>query len=684
MSPAAAITHWSRRALSRCARHLPAVARRRQTFPPLFEQVHQARASVDQAVLEMEKRFLDISGTLEKTTQTGQELVQHGEALISLALGQGGGQITIESTAEHIWEAIEFVERNVRNGDDLLTQLTRSSEQIKRTLAAEQSLARTLSPLTYVQTLFRVESAACSPEVQTMFQALVHEIDQVRQNVEAGFREKFQLIRQIQSILDQAIAQLLGKQTEARESVARLRTHLTRSMEAMKASYEQNRDRDTRLASESQAVTKATGQVVMSLQFFDILTQKLQHIYKILADMEAGYRQPAATRPEAGRRLRQLQQSGQVCGAQLATIVTELNQAGYTINEGLNQIVVQMAKLDEECIALRDIDNVTTGVDGAVQILLESLADVHLLVKDAEHHAIEAHQAIQPIGGMTTNFTSFIRQLSFEIQLIGLNAEVQAAHVGAGTGLEVLSAQTSAISRETTHLSTDLAISLDTLTAGLDQVVSSFGRIREENAAYSQTLAATIAEDNSSLHDYRNSALKVLGHLADLLPQLQEHIQNAAHAADFTTFATEPLARLSTAIATLTTEAQNQADRAGRAADDTPPTDHLLKHYTMRSEVDVHHATLAAQPAATPPPPLRPDEKVELWDGETAMTAVLTDAPTQPQSAPAGGETSATVPTTPAPLPAIISAGTTEPNVDLWLEEPPAAPANTPHSREPA
>lgn len=644
-------TRTSRTVLKRCGRLLPFSPRHRATLPPHFRTVRQSQQALQAAVAEMEKRFLAISTSLENTTVIGRDLVEHGEGLISLALGQGGGQITIETTAEHIWAAIEFVERNVRHYAQLNSQLTRSSQQITRTLAAEQSLSRTLAPLTYVQTLFRVESAACAPEVQTMFLALVHEIDRIRQHVESGFREKFQLIREIQAILDRANLHLLGRQSQAQEAVATLRAQLTQSIDAMKASYERNRDRDTRLANESKAVNQATGQVVISLQFFDILTQKLQHIDKIIADMEAQYAAPPAGKAAVCQLLRRLQQSGRLCDAQLASVETELQHAATTINDGLHRITEQMAALDSDCLALRDFDNVTTGVDGAVQILLDSLVDVHQLVQKAEAHAVDSHQAILPIGGMTTNFTSFIRKLAFEIQLIGLNAEVQAAHVGQGTGLEVLSAQTSAISRDTSQLSTDLAVELDTLTAGLDQVVTSFGTMREENARFSQTLAATIAEDNASLHDYRNSALKVLQHLAELLPQLQEHVQSAAQTADFTSFVTQPLRQLRGAVTSLAAAAGAHADLGDDNAAPPQTADQFLHLYTMRSEIDVHRAALANAPTDAPAAPPAPDN-VELFDSpEPAPVA----APPSSAAAPSG-------------------------EVDLWLDEP-AAPATPPPSQ---
>lgn len=653
---------WRKKLARRCARYLPFSSRLRRELPPHLAQIRAATAELDQVMGEIEARFIEVSNTVERTTNTGQELVNHGEGLIALALGQGGGEILIEATAEQIWRGIEFVEGNVGATAALVTQLHAITAQIEHALGAEQDLARTLAPLTYVQTLFRIESAALAPEVQTMFQALALEIERVRQQVEAEFRDKFQLIRDIQGILQRAIAQLGKKAVEAKQSVAALRTHLTRSLTQMKAGYEKNRDRDTRLADVSKTVATETGRVVMSLQFFDIFTQKLQHTRKILAEMETGVSALSPDRAAAGRTLRFLQQSGQVCVAQIATMDTEFAQAGATLSAGLQGIIQQMAALDGDCIALRDLDNVTTGVDGAIQILLDSLADVQRLVGEAEDFATESHQTIEPVGRMTSHFTRFIRNLAFEIQLIGLNAEVQSAHVGQGTGLDILSAQTSAISRETSRLSASLGVELDALTTGLNQIVIAFGGIRERSRAFNQTLLTAAQGNTAGLHDYRDSALKVLHSIGELLPQLEAQTRTATEQADFVKIAHEPLAQLQAAVSGLTAAARSAADHSGLTVELTGLTDHFFTYYTMASEGAVHRQALglAAPPVAAQPvtgdvdlfgsdgaPPAQGD--IELFGFDS-----LCPSP-------------ATPPATPSPAPV----------VDLWLD-PPSAPSAMP------
>lgn len=636
------------------SRLTPFTKRVQRDLPPCFARIRSEEEEVGLAMKEIEERFLQIGTTLESITTTGRDLVAHCESLITLALGQGGGELMIENAAKHIWRAVDFVEKNDRNMEELIGRLNNSNERISQTLATEQVLLRTLAPLNFVKTLFRVEAAGLSPDVQDMFCALAHEIDRIRLRVEGGFREKFQLIREIQAILGKSIAHLLKEQSLAKKSVAGLRQHMTDSLAAMKVSYEKNRDRDTRLSGVSQAMNNETGRVVMSLQSQDILTQKLQHIRTVLAEMESRFDSLPQERSGACTSLHFIEQSGRIAVAQLTSMAEELTKAGQTIGDGLHQIIGQMEALDSNCLALRDLDTVTTGVDGAVQILLDSVADVQQLMKTADHQAKEAHETIAPIGGMTMNFTSFIRELSLEIQLIGLNAEVQAAHVGQGTGLEILSAHTSSISRETRELSEALAKDLDSLTSGLDKVVASFRDIREDNVSFSRELFGEFDQDTKALHDYRNSSLKTLTQVSELLPRLETQTRLALEQVDFASVASAPLTALKAAVATLADTAFAAAHQAGVKVETKGLTDHQIGRYTMRSEVDIHLQTLTGKSKNVSAPAeattLKHDD-IELFD--SVSDPALSSAPTTPP-VPQAKPPVATPPTT------------ADANIELW------------------
>jgi hypothetical protein len=612
---------------------------------PRLVRIAEASCQLDEAMAEIETRFAQISEAVENTTGTAKDLVEHGEALIALALGQGGGQIVIESTADQIWKAVGFVEENLKAGNDLIENLRAAQAQIGPMLASEATLVRTLAPLVYVQTLIRVESSGLPPDVQTMFQALVRDIEAVHKRVESEFHGRFETIREIDSMLGISIASLSRRQARESKTVGELRMQLTSSLERMKIGYEKNRDRNAGLAEVSRSLAQETGNAVVSLQFYDIVSQKLQHNRRILEEMGGRASAIPTGRAEACLLLRYLEQASRVSAAHLEAIRGELSGSGKTLSEGLTKISGQMERLNGDCVALRDLDTVTTGVDGAVQILLDSLTDMQKLVVDAEKFASDSFQSIEPISGKTTNFTSFIRNLSNEIQLIGLNAEVQSAHVGQGTGLEVLSAQASAISRETSVLSNSLAVEMDTFTARLASIVTAFRGIRDRSIEFDKLFASESREAAASLHDYRDSAFRVLLHIGELLPNLQSSVQAAVEDCNFAGLAEEPLSRLQEEMSCMAVAAGNAAKRMDLQLDTSALVEHFMGFYTMSGEGAVHRKALGfAEPRSEAP--MAADDGIELFGIED----------------PPPGSTA-----TPAPE------ATAQADVELWGEPPSAA-----------
>jgi hypothetical protein len=639
-----------------------------------FGGVTAAGSALGETVREIETRFLEISSAVESTTDISRRLVEHADALAAITHGPNGGESGIAAAAGRIWRSIEFVERSIEENDALVARLTATREQLSQALVTEQELARTLAPIRFVQSLFRVESARLAPELQAMFHAIVTEIERVRVNVESEFQTKFELIREVRGILDHAIAQLNQRGISAKKSVAVLRSQLTASLQRMQETYDQNRGRNARLLAVSKVIATETGRVVLSLQFCDTFTQKLQHTQKILGEMQERLSALPAGAADATRALRFLEQSGLICGAQLTAMQAEFVQSGDTLCTGIAGIAREMSALDEDRTALRDLDARQGGFGGAVQILLESLGDVQRLVGAAERFALESHQAIAPIGNKTTNFTQFIGNLAFEIQLIGLNSEIQATHVGQGTGLEVLSAQTSSISRETSALSLRLASDFDALTSGLAVIVTAFEGIRQRSVAFHQNLTAEATADTAALGAYRDQSVATLREIGALLPQLQAKIESALARSELVSVANPPLAQLEKSLAGFVAAAKRAADQTGIEVEAGGLTDHFLSYYTMAAEGAVHRRVLGQpEPVEVRPAPLVGE--IDLFDSAPAVPAG-TDV--ELFGEPASLESPA------AQAPAVapeVAAG----DVDLWLDEPePAAPsaAQKPNDRE--
>ena len=581
---------------TRC-RNLHPGARRRNRLAAPLAAVDVASAELDRAMQAVEAGFLEIGSILETTIQIEQNLVAQSRRMVGLAEGPEGGTAIIEQAAAHIWRGIEFAENSDQQVVAFIERLSETSRQIQITLPAQQALTEALTPLKYIQILFRVESALLPPEVQTTFLALNAEISRICERVETGFQEKFALIASIGTRLEEANSSLSLRQIATRRQLDALRQKLETSIGSVKADYAKNQARDIRLEAVVPKVKRDTGAVVMSLQAQDMLNQKLQHLHTVLREMTAAHRTMPTDLAGGGRCLRFIEQSGRLVTAQLDVMKSELATAGTQVGGGLAKIIEAMSGLNQDFGVEQSTQAETITIDGGIQNLIEALENVGTLIRASHQLVSETHRTIEPIRGLSTHFTSFMRDLTLDIHLIGLNAEVQSAHVARGTGLEVVSARATEVSLTTCRLSEQLATDIDRITQGLGELIDSFGQIREQTATFVGELTEETKGDADRLHRYRDQVVDVLLQIGEQLPLLETQINTAVSHADFSAAAVVQLEALRTAVGELQTTATATADAAGVSTDTTGLLDQFLKGYTMQSQVDVHQRALGLAPA---------------------------------------------------------------------------------------
>ncbi|MCS6243052.1 MAG: hypothetical protein H2172_04225 [Opitutus sp.] len=569
----------------------PGTRRRTQLVGP-FAEVTAATAELNQAMKAVETGFLEIGSILETTMDIERKLVDQSHRLVALSEGPDGGTAIIEQAAAHIWSGIEFAEASDRQVVDLIERLTATGQQIRASLPAQQNLTEALTPLKYVQVLFRVESATLPPEQQSIFLALNTEISRICERVETGFQEKFTIIASIGLRLEDASARLLQRQVATRQQLTSLRTQLEQSIGSVKADYAKNQARDLHVESIVPQVKRETGIVVMSLQAQDMLNQKLQHLHTILHEIGVAHDTMPSDRTGGGRTLRFIEQASGLVTAQLEVMTRELSEAGRQVGGGLGRIVQFMTSLNQDFGMKQEAQADDISIDGGIQNLIEALENVGKLIRASNDLVTETHRAIEPIRGMSTQFTVFMRDLTLDIHLIGLNAEVQSAHVAQGTGLEVVSARATEVSITTCRLSEQLATEIDKITNGLGDLIDSFGQVRAQTESFFAQLILETTADEDRLHSYRDRTIDILLQIGEQLPLLDAQINTAVGHSDFSSSTVKQIEALHARVVALQTRAATTADAEGVTTDTTGLMDRFLKGYTMQSQVDVHNRAL--------------------------------------------------------------------------------------------
>ena len=193
----------------------------------------------------------------------------------------------------------------------------------------------------------------------------------------------------------------------------------------------------------------------MSLQAQDIISQKAAHVAAALGVMREqfaaieGEGHPSRVLPV----LQSLDGAARVEASQVQAIRSDIATAKQGLITAAREVRGAVELLNQENLCMDGVDPVSAEAQGFVQVLLDTLHDLRDLVEEVIVGAEQAHTAIRPVGGQTSNLTATMRQLSAQIQLIGLYAQVQAARVGTGTGLERLAAETTRVATETAETS---------------------------------------------------------------------------------------------------------------------------------------------------------------------------------------------------------------------------------------
>ena len=585
-----------------------------------------------QTSAELERDFLATGAALEKLNERGQQFMKDSGHLVQLAIGQSDGKEFITNGAKVVEEPLVFLDRCLGESEQLQSQLQQDHEGIEQLLQAEASLRRTMAPLQTIQTLFKIECAPLGAEAQTMFTALTQEIERMHNQVCELFDTKFTELRQVERILDDVGVKLAQQTTSLRKFVTKEKTEIQDSLRQLSAELAANQQREARIQNLSREVTREIQAIIVGLQFQDIINQKLQHTSAAVTQILARF-------GEDEESLHFLAQSSRLEAEQLQAVRRDLAQAEETVKAGIANLLEHLSEADTNCLSLKEFDRVTASSDGMIQVLLGLIESVRSRVTEISGRTAEIQQPLQPIHNMAAGLTLVVRQLSYRIHLIGLNAQVQAAHFSRGAGLEVLSARTSEISLETNRISETVATHLDQIAAGLNENVKAFNQLNLQALAQQEWLAHQGKDAENGLHRLRDEALTTLQEVGDLLEQIKEQAGEALGSVRYVETADATLAALQSQLRTL---GEAAVEELGERHDATRNllADHHQK-YTMDSERQVYHQVMhgANQDPGSPAPALPAAFEVEFFALETPVQTGAPELepepmPVAPQSPP--------------------------------------------------
>lgn len=488
--------------------------RHRENLEKLRSQLALLPEHQDQltsTMTEVGRRFSGVGDLLEKMTTAGSQLVSQGQRLLVLASGRNESKTVFESAIDLLYEPLGYMQTCASEFENLLGALETCERQLHAILGLQSSLERTIAPLGYVQTLYKIESAKLPTELAQMFIAVSHDIHRLQDKVASMFRERFTQLKSMHLTLLQIMADLRTVLPQLHRLGNERRQDIDRTLTELQAELKKNETRDLRLSTATRAISNEIGQVVVGLQFHDIITQKTQHLNQSLAESRSlGVHTGQKLNTQLPENLRRLEQGNRLQSAHLKAIRQDLNEAMSTIASSIQKTITHTHELDENCVALTELNKVTVAPDGMIQVLLDTTSEIREIVTTTLKKSEEIHHQLTPIDTTAHSLTSTMTDLSVTMHLIALNAQIQAIRMGEGTGLEILAARTVEISFATTTFSNEALEKLNAVANVITQITRGFFKLHQLGQSQQQVLQHRGSHIENELHGLRDSSLAAL------------------------------------------------------------------------------------------------------------------------------------------------------------------------------
>ena len=564
---------------------------------------------VDEVARALEKRFLATGTVIVSITPKGEAFIQLSSKLLAAATGQGHGSSLFFESMGTVEPPLNFLSNSHEKTLELLQRLRQANERINEFANIQADLERAIAPLKYLQTLFKIESAPLGPNIQNVFGALTQEIEALHDQMRELFATKIHELLGIQKVISEVVSKLQAQTDTLGQSIVQERVTIEQSIKTLQQELIENKNREPRISGLSKAVNNQILEVVVGLQYQDIVNQKLQHTVSALGKIREHCR--------SGNENEILRQMCLLEAHQLQATRKDLSGAEQVVKTGVQNILNQLVRADDKCVSLDEFKQLTISSDGMVQVILDALETLRQQISATVTHSVDAFEKLRPLRGLASDVTVVIRELSQRMHLIGLNAQLRAVQVDQGNALEILSARTSEISRETIRISEIVAAHLDELVRSLAEAVSQLEQLQGDALRQQESLARAGAETDRKLHDLRDETLSTQTQLFSLIEGMRNESEALVAGADYVSVADPALAKLEKEFQAIADSAAILAE-ADSARPPSAQLQEFEKSYTMASEREVFDRVIKGETFARLG---TPSSGLELFDDPPSVSA---------------------------------------------------------------
>jgi len=560
------------------------------------ERIRWHAAQLSACAGKIDKCFLRTAAALEGLAGRTSKLVNASRRLLQCAEGREGDRFVFQEALDVIERPLDFNDECLRITAGVDESLASVATRIGTLGRFQARLEDSLKPLRILQIMFRIESASAPREILTLFVSLSEEIAHLMEQMATLIGSEFDAIESTAATVGELRARI-GTLCARQRAVQTRRAGIRSSMEALTLQIEEDKVRDLQLIGAGEAIAAKTAEMVGALQYQDILNQRLQHVIEGLGDL-------AQRSHASGDALCFMRDALRVESAQIGGAAEALDGAMERLKSSLDGLA-------QEAGGLGHAGAGSGAAERMIQVLLATIRENTALAESTALQTAEIRAALEPVCSLLGNLTGTILGLSARIRLISLNAQIQAAQAGDGTGLEVLAGRARNIAdqivMEVARLAGELQDLKQTLNAGLGEIAAT----QAQSAGFLRLLREDGAHQESILGRFREAMEAECRTVRELIGEIQSESETLSASLNVRTVILESLGASRDELHIFAEALAGRLSHRTRSS----RVEELALAYTAAAERSAHDRALTRDPApilATPPVALA-EGSIELF-----------------------------------------------------------------------
>ncbi|HVN96480.1 MAG TPA: methyl-accepting chemotaxis protein [Syntrophorhabdaceae bacterium] len=543
-----------------------------------------------------EDDFLDMGRQMAASFDEARRIVKTLSSLVEL---MAGNEITetiegLERTTQSVGHGLEITQTEFSRKLTALQDTMRAVENVQKPLT---SFAKIVKLLVILSISIKIESAQLGSD-QAGFLTLADDIERLSVQISektAGITLNAQSLR---DTVGRNMAHISSIEIRQREHGRTVLDKVNSGLALLRNKNESSRHVTSMISGQSEAVAKHIGEMVSSMQFHDIVRQKVEHVeeailsfsQEISKDRGGNDKDPSGV---DGDDTRLVHEAADICELQTAQLEDSKKQIVAAIGNIKDNLVHISDSVNEIAKEAKNLTGVTdqlsssflTEIEGQIGLAVSSLSESSKASQDLS----QAMDTFLQTGSVMSGFVDDIEYISDEIQLIALNARVKTAHAGsAGAPLGIIAEAIQKLSSDATQ---QKMIISDVLT----NVISATERIRSytgNNESDRESETVIVAGELKSLAERLRRVNTQIASLLTNISESSEHLSgNILQTVSHTTVQKRFEEVLASAISNLDTISKEAARIAPEW--DEKNREQRLRHYagkyTMLSERDIHN-----------------------------------------------------------------------------------------------